>query len=210
MQLSRSSSGVRVTDGSLNASWTRSPTSPAHSHAYASEPPQRRLLCSLTFKLAISRPWACCSTWSISRPDLAYATRAAAQGMARPTAADWQQVERILGYLRQLSITGCLSCYAWHPTCVPMWTLTLPERSTEMISGMLGAFGQQGAFMWKSTKQHLTAKSSTEAELLLSPTTVHPSSSQGVRLENWASSSLDRRRTRSGTTFGVGVALHRH
>ena len=30
----------------------------------------------------------------------------------------------------------------------------------------MGAFGQQGAFMWKSTKQHLIAKSSTEAELI--------------------------------------------
>ena len=40
------------------------------------------------------------------------------------------------------------------------------EADRKSISGMLGAFGQQGAFMWKSTKQHLTAKSSTEAELI--------------------------------------------
>ena len=40
------------------------------------------------------------------------------------------------------------------------------EADRKSISGMLGAFGQQGAFMWKSTKQHLIAKSSTEAELI--------------------------------------------
>ena len=43
---------------------------------------------------------------NLSRPDLAYATRAAAQGMARPTVADWQQVERIIGHLRAMDVNN--------------------------------------------------------------------------------------------------------
>ena len=172
MQLSRSSSGVRVHQTAYAQrildtfpDVTGSFATPTRSEPPPTPSPLLSDVQTGQFRKAVGM---LLYLVNLSRPDLAYATRAAAQGMARPTAADWQQVERILGYLRTTVNYGLF--YPAMPGIPNMRAYVDADFAGEVdrksISGMLGAFGQQGAFMWKSTKQHLTAKSSTEAELI--------------------------------------------
>ncbi|XRB06877.1 hypothetical protein NFJ02_29g68310 [Pycnococcus provasolii] len=99
----------------------------------------------------------------------------------RPLKA-WLAPPQLIGNKLSASLATCaqLQLRAVHPACLASNMRAYVdadfagEVDRKSISGMLGAL-EARRVLWKSTKQHLTAKSSTEAEPLLSPTTVHPS-----------------------------------
>ena len=105
-----------------------------------------------------------------SRPDIASAVRAAAQGMAAPTIHHLAAARRVVGYLRGLPSLHVN--YTRNTSDIPP-TLDLyvdadhaGERDRQSITGMVSRILGQGPFAWRSQKQHLVAMSSTEAELI--------------------------------------------
>ncbi|XRB20338.1 ribosomal protein L34 [Pseudoscourfieldia marina] len=103
-----------------------------------------------------------------SRPDLAQAVRTAAQGMAAPTEHHLAAATRALGYLRahphRPLVYGRIASPANVRVFVDADHAGSPDRKS--ISGMAMLLDGQGAFAWRSSKQHLVATSSTEAELI--------------------------------------------
>ena len=100
-----------------------------------------------------------------TRPDIAYAVQAVSQHTSTPRLVHWEAVKRILRYLKGTVDAGLtlggkgvpiLKAYADAD-----WANDPSDRKS--ISGYYFTLGE-GAFVWKSLKQQLTASSSTEAE----------------------------------------------
>ncbi len=102
-----------------------------------------------------------------TRPDIAYAVQAVSQHTSTPRLVHWEAVKRILRYLKGTVDAGLtlggkgvpiLKAYADAD-----WANDPSDRKS--ISGYSFTLGE-GAFVWKSLKQQLTASSSTEAECI--------------------------------------------
>jgi hypothetical protein len=102
---------------------------------------------------------------TFTRPNICFAVNRVCQFMHAPTDSHWATVKRILRYLRgttshDLHITRS-SSFALHGFTDADWTGSVEDRKS--TGGYLVFFGQT-PISWKSGKQRIIARSSTEAK----------------------------------------------
>ena len=108
-----------------------------------------------------------------TRPDLAFAAGRIARGMANPTTKDMEAAERLMGHIWRTRTEG-ITYRKQHPTSSSGIKLNafvdaefagdhLDRRST---TGSCHRLDTCAIFAWRSGKQKLTSRSSTESELI--------------------------------------------
>ena len=102
---------------------------------------------------------------TFTRPDIFFAVNRVCQFMHAPTNSHWAAVKRILRYLRGMTSHGLhitrSSSFALHGFTDADWAGSVEDRKS--TGGYLVFFGQT-LILWKSGKQRIVARSSTEAE----------------------------------------------
>ena len=115
-----------------------------------------------------SKVGACMYLACSTRPDISFAVAKCAQGMASPSVAHMELIDRVLGYLKKFprykllyARTGDLALYAnvdaEHGS---------QFASRKSVTGFCMRLGQQAVFDWSASVQKIVTKSSTEAELV--------------------------------------------
>jgi hypothetical protein len=102
-----------------------------------------------------------------TRPDIGYAVQSVSQHTSTPRVVHWEAVKRIFRYLKGTVDIGLTLGGRGKPHLTAFadadWANDPSDRKS--ISGYYFTLGE-GAFVWKSLKQQLTASSSTEAECI--------------------------------------------
>jgi len=102
---------------------------------------------------------------TFTRPDIYFAVNRVCQFMHAPTYSHLITVKRILRYLKGTIIHGlhitCSSSFALHGFTYTNWVGSIDDK--KYTGGYLVFFGQT-LISWKSGKQRIVARSSTEAE----------------------------------------------
>ncbi|CAH9107950.1 unnamed protein product [Cuscuta europaea] len=103
---------------------------------------------------------------TLTRPDITYALHLVSQSMHAPHTTHMLTVKRIVGYLRGMVDHGLWPQSSTHPTCILAYLhadwADCPDisQSTTRFTGFLSL----NLVSWKTKKQPIISKSSTEAE----------------------------------------------
>ena len=106
-----------------------------------------------------------------TRPDLAFAASKVARGMAKPSDKDMEAAKRLLGHIFLTKNEGLTYSRIEDSKCIRLNAFVdaefagdpLDRRST---TGSCHRLNDMAVFSWRSSKQKLTSRSSTESELI--------------------------------------------
>nr|KYP66401.1 hypothetical protein KK1_012692 [Cajanus cajan] len=97
---------------------------------------------------------------TLTRPEISFAVNKACQFMAKPLKSHWTAVKRILHYLKGTLHNGLNQPFTLQTLCDADCTADLEDRRS--TSGA-AVFLAPNLISWRSSKQPIVARSSTEA-----------------------------------------------
>jgi len=101
-----------------------------------------------------------------TRPDISFAVNQAARKMKNPSIADWQKAKRILRYLQGTKELQLTLSKEKPPELKGYSDASYAEEKDRKSTSGYVFMKNGGPISWKSSKQHIIALSSTEAEYI--------------------------------------------